>query len=90
MVRDREVVRDREGREGVRDKEYGVVQGVWFRAGLGVGRDWGTGGLGVWGGGRVGRDWGWVGVRMSWRTGWGWYGRVGRDWGVYGCFGGNG
>ena len=37
-------VRDR---EGVRDRVYGVVQGVWLRAGLGVDRDWDTGGLGV-------------------------------------------
>ena len=52
--RDREGLRDRDregrDREGIRDREYGVVQGVvqgvWLRAGLGVDRDWGTGGLG--------------------------------------------
>ena len=57
-------VRDRE--YGVRDREYGVVQGVWLRAGLGVSRDWGTGGLwygwlGVWGGAR--------GLELGWGTG---------------------
>ena len=70
------------GRGGVLDKGYGVVQGVWLRAGLGVGRDWGTGGLYGVGQegrdeGRVGRDWGWVGVRVAWRTGWGWGMRAG-------------
>ena len=53
-------VRDR---EGIRDKEYAVVQGVWLRAGLGVGRigvrvGCGTGGLGVWGGQGLGLGWG--------------------------------
>ena len=41
-----------------------MVQGVWLRAGLGVGRDWGTGRVAwVYGVGQKGRDWGWVGVR---------------------------
>ena len=52
-----------------------MVQGVWFRAGLGVGRDWGMGVLwygwvGCMGWGKrvgmragVGLGYGWVGVR---------------------------
>ena len=78
---------DGEG-EGVRDRVYGMVQGVWLRAGLGVGRVLGTGGLWYgWVGqegrdeGRVDRGWGmvglgygWVRVRLGWRTGWGVWG----------------
>ena len=65
-VRDR--VGDREGEEeGVRDRVYGMVQGVWLRAGLGVGRDLGTGGLWygcmVWGK-RVGQG----GQGLGWGT----------------------
>ena len=64
-VRDREEVRDR---DGVRD---GVVQGVWLSAGLGVGRDWGMGGLwygwfGCMGWGkRVGMRAGWAGIGVG-------------------------
>ena len=79
-------VRDR---DGVRYREYGVVQGVWLSAGLGVGRDWGTGGLwygwaGCMGWGkRVGMKAGWTGIGDG--LGYGWVGvRVGwhTGWGM--------
>ena len=83
------------GMDGVRDREgvrYGVVEGVWLRAGLGVGRDWGTGGLWYgwvgcigWGK-RVGMRAGWAGIGewMGWGTGGLGYGWVGVRNGVFG------
>ena len=48
-----------------------MVQGVWFRAGLGVGRDWGMGGL--W--------YGWVGC-MGWGKRVGMRSGQGLGWGI--------
>ena len=54
--------------KGVRERVYGVVQGVWLRAGLAVGRDRGTGGL-WYGVGWAGLGYGY-GVGQESRAGW--------------------